>query len=497
MLPYSTRHLSFSGVGTTVQGDIRTVGMGGATVGLADTFIAAIDNPAGLAMTVGVGDVHYATNTIHDENIQRFDNAPETQSIGLALGIYPWALSVGYLSRYREDSTYQLPYLVPKPVELSVITRELVLSAARVFWHNRIAVGVGVILGQAERALEVPALKIDRSFASYTAGASLGVTAQLPRRFLLGLTFASPQHYSAASPSQQQSLPVPGFFQSVELPWRVSAGLGFIPSRFFRADFTLHLFTATPHTALVRDEQAVFGLRVTLKPRLGLGYVFAEFRQFKATFFAGTYYESTRIAGTSNRFHGTFGAEARIWVITFGAGLDFADRYRNYLFSAGVDVFGLMARLHMIPEFWTPPSERIMPPAMNWSDEGLARPLQAHWKPSPRDVDPIKVGLDIPRNLEKGIRNAGLELKHFEEQIAAGIESTNDTPEVRRERAQKAAEAEQREAARRASEERQRAEAQEAAQRAEDDARQAQQIERVIEEKGKNSLKAKKHHKNN
>ena len=69
-LPYSTRTLSFSGLGTTVHGDLRTVGMGGASAGLADTFAAALDNPAGLAMTVGIGDIHFATDSIADGNIQ-------------------------------------------------------------------------------------------------------------------------------------------------------------------------------------------------------------------------------------------------------------------------------------------------------------------------------------------------------------------------------------------------------------------------------------------
>ncbi len=478
-----------------MHGDLRTVGMGGATVGLADTFIAAVDNPAGLAMTVGVGDIHYATTTIHDANIQRFSAAPGTDSVGLALGIYPWAVSAGYLSRYIEDASYNLPYLSPKPVELSINTRELILSAARVFAHNRIAVGLALLLGQAERGMSARELKIDSSFASYAAGASLGVTVQLPRRFLLGASFETPQHYSGASPTRQQSLLIPGFFQSVEVPWRASAGLGYIPNRFFRADLTLHVLFETPHTALIRDQNALVGQHITLQPRLGLAYVFADFDLFKATVFAGTYYESSRIAGAESRLHGTFGVEARIWVITFGAGLDFANRYGDYLFSAGVDVFGLLARLQVIPKFWTPPSESMIPPTFHSSDEGLARPLVAHWKPSPRDVDPIKVALAIPKKLGLGLRNAEMDIQKFGDQLAAGMAATNDTPEQKRQRARLAAEALERQKFLQAEAERiaQQAKQAEEAKRADEDEK--KKIEEVLKKaKELKTKRRRKHH---
>ena len=107
-LPYAARTLSFNGLSTSVHGDIRTVGMGGASTGLADTFIAALDNPAGLAMTVGIGDIHFATDSIQDGNVQHFGSTVTTDSFGLALSLYPWAVSVGYLSPYREEERYAL-----------------------------------------------------------------------------------------------------------------------------------------------------------------------------------------------------------------------------------------------------------------------------------------------------------------------------------------------------------------------------------------------------
>jgi hypothetical protein len=435
-LPYTARRLSFSGLTTTVQGDIRTVGMGGATVGLADTFIAALDNPAGLAMTVGVGDIHYATNDIHDQHVQSFDTASSPDSVGLALGLYPWAVSLGYLSHYDEESTYRLQSLLGNPIALRVTTRELVLSAARVFFHNRLSIGAGLILGQAVREMASPLLKLDRSYASYTAGVTVGVTVQLPRRLLFGASFSSPLHYGGAV--SERTLPIPGFFQPVEVPWRVSLGLGFIPNRFFRADLTLHLFTATPRTALVRDEAALVGQRVTLQPRLGVAYVFADFKELKSTLFAGLYFESSRIAGTGDRLHGTLGVEARIWIITVGGGIDFAGGYRNLLVSVGADVFGILARLDVIPKFWTPPSNRMFPHPFKFADDGLARPLVPNWAPGARDVDPIQVALKIPGKLGQGLRNAESELAQIGKEVADGIAASNENAQQKQARARRA-----------------------------------------------------------
>ena len=197
------------------------------------------------------------------------------------------------------------------------------MSAARLFAHQRLSLGVTLVLGQAQRSIGLGLDHVgDPSFSSYTAGAAVGGMVQLPHRLLLGASFGAPMHYSGASDTMQERTSLPGFFQSVEVPWRASVGLGFIPNRFFRADITLHLLGASAHTALVRDEAARVGQSVTLQPHLGAAYVFADYKEFKATLFVGTYYEVTRIAGTDNRLHATGGVEARIWIFTFGAAVD-------------------------------------------------------------------------------------------------------------------------------------------------------------------------------
>ncbi|MCU1281363.1 MAG: hypothetical protein JWM53_4909 [bacterium] len=428
-LPYATRTLSFNGFGTSVHGDIRTVGMGGASAGLADTFIAALDNPAGLAMTVGIGDIHFASDSIQDGHVQHFDTPVTTNSFGLALNLHPWAVGVGYLSPYREEESYRLEPL-RNLARLSVVTRELVVSAARLFAHDRFSVGVTLVLGQAQRSIGLARDHTgDPSYSSYTAGATVGAMMQLPRRLLLGASFGTPMHYAGASDAMQERMSLPGFFQSVEVPWRASLGLGFIPNRFFRADLTVHLLGASAHTALLRDEQARVGQSITMQPHVGAAYVFADYKEFRATLFLGTYYEVTRTAGTDNRLHGTGGVEARIWIFTVGAGVDGASQYQNYILSVGADVFGVLARLKMMPTAYTPPYGKLFPPLYRFSDEGLARPLVKNWRPIGPDLDPIKVSIGIPRNLARGVRNAGIELKQVAAEVREALDATNVTAE--------------------------------------------------------------------
>ena len=94
-LPYSTRTRAYSGISTTVRGDIRTVGMAGATVGLADTYLAAVDNPAGLAMTMNTGDLNFTRNWIYDSNVQDGLTPITSNSMGAALNMHPWGFSIG------------------------------------------------------------------------------------------------------------------------------------------------------------------------------------------------------------------------------------------------------------------------------------------------------------------------------------------------------------------------------------------------------------------
>src|SRR5690606_250904 len=69
-LPYGTRTRPYSGYLEGATGDVQTIGMAGATVGLGDTLVGALDNPAGLALTLDSTGALYSQNSISDKTIQ-------------------------------------------------------------------------------------------------------------------------------------------------------------------------------------------------------------------------------------------------------------------------------------------------------------------------------------------------------------------------------------------------------------------------------------------
>ncbi len=401
LLPYSDRTRSYSAWGTTARGDIRTVGMAGATLGLGDTFIASLDNPSGLAMTLNGADLNFASNVIYDRNIQNYDSAMNTSNFGVAFSHYPWGFSVGYVLPYVEGQTYLTPNSAREPQEIEVSTRQFYLSGARLFFKDHLALGASLILGQAKQTITpVGAALFSSTSHSYAIGASFGATYRLPSHLLLGFSYSIPMHYNGNYESHPTSV-LPGFNRSVEVPGRIGLGLGWIPNRVFRADFTSFLVGSTEGTALLRNDSIFVGQNATFQPRIGLAYIFLDYKELKGTAFLGSYFETSRIENTDSRIHETMGVELKPWIFSLGWGLDNATGYRNYLFSLGVDIFNVMAKLDIIPTAWHPPYKGIAPSPTSLSDEGLPRPMVKNWRPRGPNMNPLEVGLSIPEKLEQ------------------------------------------------------------------------------------------------
>ena len=426
-LPYTTRTRSYSAWSTAARGDIRTVGMAGATLGLADTFIASIDNPAGLAMTLNGGDTNFASDVIYDANIQNYNSAIYTYAFGAALNTYPWGFSMGYVSPFEEGQQYSLTQAPNDPVNLKNTAREAHLSFAHIFFHDRLSLGLSLILSQAENQIEVPTKNMSEAFHSYSIGATVGSTIQLKHRLLLGLSYSLPMHYAVDSENNPNS-GVTHFFQSIDVPSRFGIGLGWIPNRFFRADLTTLLVGRTDNTALLRDNEIQVGEYVTLQPKIGIAYTMFDYKELKGTLFLGSYYEVTRIAGTSDRLHGTIGMEFKPWILSVGWGLDSSYNYKNYLGSIGIDVFKVMEKLEIIPAMWRPPYAGPFPKPTYFSDEGLARPLVKNWVQQGPALDPFKIGLAIPGKIEEKALQFEKSLEEEASEITNDvIDSVSDT----------------------------------------------------------------------
>src|SRR5438128_2419859 len=72
VLPYANRTHQYSAWGTTVQGDLATLGMAGAEVGLADSRVGSVDNPAGVPLTLDSSGFQITGNNFQDGYLQSY-----------------------------------------------------------------------------------------------------------------------------------------------------------------------------------------------------------------------------------------------------------------------------------------------------------------------------------------------------------------------------------------------------------------------------------------
>jgi hypothetical protein len=400
ILPYSSRDHAYSGWNTSVSGDVRTVGMAGATVGLPDTFLSAQDNPAGLSMLVKDADDNIVGNNITDGNVQNTDNAIKTGSLGLAVSIYPWAVGLGYVTVSREGAPYYLLNSADYG-NVDVTTREFRLSVSRVFANDKFSLGASLNLGQAEEEVDIIAGPDSPSTEhNYTVGATFGGLYKLPGHWLLGASVFTPMKYRFEN-TENATPAIANFYQPVISPTRFAMGAGWIPNYYARVDASIFLVGGNADAALLKDDQSLVGQHVTVQPRIGGAYIFADYQNFRGTAFVGSYFEMTRIENTSSRVHGTGGLEFKAWLFTLGIGGDLSSRYSNVITSVGLDLVKTMMKLDIIPTPYSPPTKGFFPDVTHLSDDGLPRPMTQFWKASGPDMNPIKIIQDIPGKLRE------------------------------------------------------------------------------------------------
>ena len=403
-LPYRIRTHNYDGSGTTATGDIRTVGMAGATMGLADTFIAALDNPAGLTMSLNGADSNFASGTIYNGAIQDYQNPMHYYNFGVAVNAYPMGFSLGYVVPNQQGQSYRLQSIPGQSqvVNLIVKTYEFHLSYSHVLFDDRLALGASLILGQGQTELDFGGNNqvLDQGYFSYALGLNVGASYQLPYHLILGLSYATPMHYPG-SPDHYQSPYLPGYFQQIETPGRLGLGLGFIPNRFIRADFTTFMIQSTDNAALLGDDSIPIGRYVTLQPRIGVAYNFWDEMEFRGTLFLGSYLEFSRVSDIKAKFHKTGGIEFKLWIFNVGSAIDSAPEYRNFILSAGIDIFKAMEKLEIIPTQPRPSLGHFLPNPLQISDEGLPRTLVTDWGEHQDEapLNPVEVGLRIPERI--------------------------------------------------------------------------------------------------
>ena len=419
-IPYTQRTLSYPAWSSAVKGDYRMVGMAGAMVGLANTKLSSIDNPAGLAMTMDDNGFEFSRNLVKDQQIQLTDQV-EFTDFAAAAAIYPWGIGYAAWTPLIQSKQYRTGG--GTIIEPKIESIEYRFSVARVLLNKKLALGLSLLFAKSSQKLSLPDASLNYTGSVSTWSASLGVMIQFPRRWLAGLSYHFP--FSASSDQLGSSTGISDFFQSTESPGRLGLGVSWIPNRYFQFGSSLYLIGKSENVALLRSEDARVGQAFTFQPRVGASYQWADFKEFEAQWAAGLYYEVTRVSDQSDRPHFTTGFKFKPWIFSLGWTVDVASDFSNHILTAGIDVGKIFKKLKLIPRGYQPPRAGFFPPPYRLSDHGLPRPLVKKWKKR-RSNDLIETGKNLPKNLQKSLKNTKEGIEGFFESIGSIPEKFSD-----------------------------------------------------------------------
>ncbi len=379
-------------------------------VGLADNYVGVIDNPAGLAMAADSNGIQFSGNIIQDGFVQPYLSMVSSNNYSVMATPYPWGFGFSAWSPQEEGNRFRFGSLAGDQIDLNLKIWEYRWAAARTFFDNRLSLGGAVVLSQARESMSFP----DEPVATganhftkdaYTAGFSLGAMLQLPKRWLLGVNYSSPlrQSFEAAD---QPGRGVENFFQPVQTPQRVAFGAAWVPNRAFRAAVGLYFMGSMDSTALLTDDGRTAGARWTAQPRAGLAYTVADFKYYKAYLHFGSYFESSRTAGFGDRTHFTGALDLNLWFFNIGWGVDKAREYRNFIYTAGIDIGRFLRAFDLIPPEKRPPQQGFFPDPFYFSDAGLPRPMVKEWNSEEHNPNVIDLGLQLPGRLKEKFTTA-------------------------------------------------------------------------------------------
>lgn len=397
--PYSTRTRNYSGWSSTIQGDVNALGMGGATVAFPSSIAAAQINPAGFAMVTASLSAQIVKNTKEDLHVQKSSNQSSNQQWGLGVNPSPWGFGILYYTPTTENGNYQSPN-TGNNLETEITVKEVRIAVAHAFFENKFSIGASFGIAKAFRTLG------PYEFNETSFDFEVGVLYCLPQHFILGASFI-PQNTIQTSDSKPLQNEMPGFDQHVIVPAQTTAGVAWVPNRFFKTGFSLTYVSTIPNAGLLSDQSKTVGAYPILQPRLGASYVLAEYPNFKIEYAFGGYFEPSRIAGESNRLHGTMGLEVQPWFINTGIGFDLASNYKNVMLGLTIDIVRTARALEIIPPDPVPPYGGFFPPMFRVMADGLPAGMT---KGEPSSAAPPNLGeiqeiiYDIPKRIKNRIK---------------------------------------------------------------------------------------------
>ena len=398
---YGERTRDFSGWTPAAYGDLNLVTMGGTAVALPTSIAAAEANPAGYALLTSSIVAQVNRTSFRAPDIQKSGKSIDSLQWGLGVSPPPWGFAFAYYSPMMEQGDYISP-LTGHTVRTEASIKDFRLTTSRFFFKGTLALGVSADLMKAVREIG------DRSYNTMGLSYRLGALVRLPAHVILGASYA-PEVRLAPATDTPPEYEMPGFNRAILLPRQISFGVGWMPSRFFRAGMSMTHVAATRNTALLADQSILTGGKSTWVPRLGLSYVLLDYRSFRAEGTVGVYHEQSRISGVANRFHKTLGLEGNIYPFNVAVGFDLAQNFKNVILSVGIDIVRGARLLAIIPSDPVPAYNGILPPMHKINASGLSTGLtegerKRYEAPSVEDVGEIIS--NIPRRIKEKFSGA-------------------------------------------------------------------------------------------
>ncbi len=358
----------------TIRGDVRIVGMGGATTALPDDYFGAVNNPAGPALTLKGIDLQLTGSGIEDHLQTNPGTSVTAVTTGVAMLFSDFGASIGTA----------VPFEAISPSLEDIYLREYRPTISAAFFDHRLAIGFGLafeVLNETESSLS-------------GLRTSFGALYRFPKRILVGLSY---------SPSLLMGPDAQGRYFS--LPHDASIGVAWIPNRSFRGGVALHWLAAEQDTVRFHDPSEIVGATPAMQVHAGFSYELLSFRKTEALVYSGTYLESTRSVEGS-RLHYTAGFELTPWLLDASVGLDVASGYRNIMGSIGLNVAAILRGVHVMPASVPPPPAGALPRPFEVSDDWLPEQLMDSpddaFKAIGPELDDYRRSIkNLPRNIDK------------------------------------------------------------------------------------------------
>ena len=371
--------------------------MGGGAFVVPESISASETNPAGFGMSMEAVEAQINNYGIQDRHLNRSGKVSKESQGGLGIAVPPWGFGFSWFTPTAEIGEYETA-LSPGQNQMKVHLNEYHFTVSRVLIKDSLSVGVSANILKAQYEVGGDKTSMSRVLPR------VGVLYNFTNRFFFGTSFRPAAHMIPDSYVGNNVLP--GFTAPMNIPAVLSAGVGWIPNRYFRTGLNFIVPFGQEGSGLLADENVSVGAKTTIQPRLGASYVVMEYTNFKVELAAGAYYEVSRYSDQGNRFHKTVALDINPWFVNTSIGIDAAPMYRNKIVSIGLDIVRTARFFEIIPENTIPAYNGAAPSPITPSPEGLPAGMTETAPKSLKGPDLGDVGKiieDIPKRIEDKI----------------------------------------------------------------------------------------------